>query len=98
MAAPTERESALGCEIARLYADFHAQGGMAPLADVLRLIRIHVAEEVADQAAGLHRENAKLRAFVERIAKQKPEKPDYWTECGQCGRNSSDADDIINPT
>lgn len=43
-------------------------------------------------------ENAKLRAFVERIAKQKPAKPDHYTDCHQCSSNAMDADDIINPT
>lgn len=39
----------------------------------------------------------KAWSLVNRIANQKPEKPDYWSECGQCGRNAADADDIINP-
>lgn len=36
-----------------------------------------------------------LREFVQRVAKQKPEKPDYWSACGQCERNISDAEDLI---
>lgn len=33
--------------------------------------------------------------FVERLSKQKPEKPDYWSTCGQCERNISEAEDLI---
>lgn len=33
--------------------------------------------------------------FVERVSKQKPEKPDYWSSCGQCEHNISDAEDLI---
>lgn len=35
------------------------------------------------------------REFVERVAKQTPEKPDYWSSCGQCERNTSDAEDLL---
>lgn len=37
-----------------------------------------------------------LRAFVTRVAEQKPEKPDYWSSCGQCDHNISDAQDLID--
>jgi len=37
-----------------------------------------------------------LRAFVARVAEQRPEKPDYWSSCGQCGHNISDAQDLID--
>ncbi len=71
MDTPTERESELGLAIAAAYADFDNNGGLAPVAEVLRLVRNHVAEEVADQAAGLHRENARLReAVVRRAARE----------------------------
>lgn len=33
--------------------------------------------------------------FVARVAAQKPEKPDYWSSCGQCERNASDAEDLL---
>lgn len=36
------------------------------------------------------------REFVEKIAKQKPEKPDYWSSCGQCERNANEADDLLS--
>lgn len=60
---PTQREAELNLAIAAAYADFHERGGFAPVAEVLRLVRIHVAEEVADQAAGLHREIQRLKAM-----------------------------------
>ena len=34
-------------------------------------------------------------AFIEKIAKQTPEKPDYWTPCGQCEYNTYDAEDLL---
>lgn len=27
--------------------------------------------------------------------KQTPEKPDYWSSCGQCSSNQSEAEDIL---
>ena len=36
-----------------------------------------------------------LLEFVTRVSKQKPEKPDYWSSCGQCERNESDAEDVL---
>lgn len=43
----------------------------------------------------LEAENVKLREFVSRISKQKPEKPDYWCACGQCKRNIEDAEEPL---
>ncbi len=47
------------------------------------------------EAAELRERNEKLMEFVARISKQKPEKPDYWCECGQCGRNIDEAQELI---
>lgn len=33
--------------------------------------------------------------FVERLSKQKPEKPDYWSSCGQCEHNIADAEELL---
>lgn len=33
--------------------------------------------------------------FVKSVAEQKSEKPDYWSSCGQCERNISDAEDLL---
>jgi chromosome segregation ATPase len=46
-----------------------------------------------DASVSTGKELNKLQAIVDRIAKQKPEKPDYWTECGQCGRNINDCEE-----
>jgi hypothetical protein len=35
------------------------------------------------------------REFVQSIAAQTPEKPDYWSSCGQCERNSDRALELI---
>ena len=40
-------------------------------------------------------DNERLRKFVDEVAKQTPEKPDYWSSCSQCEHNSSEADDLI---
>lgn len=34
--------------------------------------------------------------LIAEIAKQIPEKPDYWCSCSQCERNINDAEDIID--
>ena len=39
-----------------------------------------------------------LRDFLTELSKQKPEKPDYWSSCGQCERNSSTAEDLLAAT
>ena len=33
----------------------------------------------------------RLAEFVSTISKQSPEKPDYWSSCGQCDRNIDEA-------
>lgn len=38
------------------------------------------------------------RDFLTELSKQKPEKPDYWSSCGQCDRNSSTAEDLLAAT
>ncbi len=35
-----------------------------------------------------------LSEWAARIARQVPEKPDYWTPCGQCDRNTEEAQDL----
>lgn len=39
--------------------------------------------------------NQNMYEFVTRITEQIPEKPDYWSSCGQCERNINDAQDLI---
>ena len=34
-------------------------------------------------------------ALLSEIAKQTPEKPNYWSSCSQCERNSADAEDVL---
>lgn len=40
-------------------------------------------------------ENETMRTFVQRVAEQKPEKPDYWSSCGQCEGNIEAAQDLL---
>jgi hypothetical protein len=57
-----------------------------------------VASQFADKAiAAIEAQGVPdgLREFVQRVAGQKPEKPDYWSACGQCERNISDAEDLL---
>jgi hypothetical protein len=39
--------------------------------------------------------DAQMLEFVREVAQQKPEKPDYWSSCGQCERNISTAEDLL---
>jgi hypothetical protein len=50
----------------------------------------------ASDGAGEARDAARLRAFVAKIAVQKPEKPDYWSSCGQCENNIREADELLD--
>jgi hypothetical protein len=36
-----------------------------------------------------------VREFLEDVSKQKPEKPDYWSSCGQCERNTGRAEELL---
>lgn len=38
----------------------------------------------------------KIIEFLDYVSKQKPECPDYWSICGQCGRNIEDADELLD--
>ena len=48
-----------------------------------------------EQLAALAEQNEKMRAFVIKVSEQTPEKPDYWSSCGQCEHNSSNAEDLL---
>lgn len=50
------------------------------------------AQPVADDAAA---QSDDLVAFIRDVAAQKPEKPDYWSSCGQCGHNIERAQDLL---
>ena len=36
-----------------------------------------------------------LEDFIQEIAKQKPEKPDYWNSCSQCEDNISESEELL---
>ncbi len=36
-----------------------------------------------------------VRNFLIEVAQQRPEKPDYWSECGQCGTRRDQADELL---
>lgn len=53
---------------------------------------IETLEETITQQA----EAIRLKdVLLSEIAKQIPEKPDYWSSCGQCERNAGDAEDAL---
>ena len=60
----------------------------------LREVATHCAN-VEQQLLALAEQNAKMRAFVIKVSEQTPEKPDYWSSCGQCEHNSSNAEDLL---
>jgi len=55
-------------------------------------LAIESAKRNTAPAAG----NARLLEFVREVAQQKPEKPDYWSSCGQCASNISQASDLLD--
>ncbi len=36
--------------------------------------------------------------FLKRLSQQTPEKPDYWSSCGQCERNANEAEELLEST
>ena len=69
--------------IKQLIAELPASPILDKLQDVIELLIARV------------RELEKAKNFVSDVAKQTPEKPDYWSSCSQCERNSSEAEEII---
>ena len=55
--------------------------------------RLFYAEQDKRQSAEYR--IGELEAALRKIAAQKPEKPDYWTPCGQCDSNIEDAKDAL---
>lgn len=55
--------------------------------------RLFYAEQDKRQSAEFRCEE--LAVTLRRIAAQKPEKPDYWTRCGQCDSNIEDAKEAL---
>jgi len=47
------------------------------------------------QLALAQADNQRLREFAQKISEQIPEKPDYWSSCGQCSNNADEAEDLI---
>jgi hypothetical protein len=39
--------------------------------------------------------DAQMLEFVREVAQQKPEKPDHWSSCSQCERNTSTAEELL---
>jgi len=55
-------------------------------------------EKGLKEALAQTQEPVAWREFIEQVAKQKPEKPDYWSSCSQCERNINDAEDLLEAT
>ena len=49
----------------------------------------------AERLALAQADNQRLREFAQKISEQIPEKPDYWSSCGQCSNNADEAEDLI---
>lgn len=39
---------------------------------------------------------AEVTEFINDVSQQEPEKPDYWSSCGQCDRNIDRAEEIVD--
>ena len=65
--------------------------------DLGRLLEWMMGEMAKGHAdlAALWKSGGEAYEFIERVAKQTPERPDYWSSCGQCEHNESDAEDIL---
>jgi len=57
-----------------------------------------LAQAAIKEALAQTQEPVAWREFIEQVAKQKPEKPDYWSSCSQCERNINDAEDLLEAT
>ncbi|KVC84005.1 hypothetical protein [Burkholderia ubonensis] len=53
-------------------------------------------EQQAAELAAKDARIAELEKFVREISEQTPEKPDYWSSCGQCERNEDVAQDLMD--
>jgi hypothetical protein len=53
-------------------------------------------QTVEDSAAAAVAQPDERGAFVREVAAQLPERPDHWSACGQCERNSERAQDILD--
>ena len=65
---------------------------------VMQRIRADLEATIAQQAKQLAEMAEAIRvkdAVLSEIAKQTPEKPDYWSSCSQCERNISDAEEAL---
>ena len=52
-------------------------------------------ESLHQQLADHIKRELMLLEFVQKIKKQTPEKPDYWSSCSQCEHNSNEGEDIL---
>ena len=58
---------------------------MAALMDEIELLQAHIVRL------------APMETFVLQVSRQTPEKPDYWSSCGQCERNAGEAEELLDP-
>ncbi len=72
--------------LCRLKTKTYGEDGQLAYEEITKL-----REQVAAQAAVIE----KLLTFVKYVAEQTPEKPDYWSSCGQCSSNSDEAEDLL---
>lgn len=58
-------------------------------------VRYLLAETAEAEIDRLKAEVARLKQFALMVSTQKPEKPDYWSSCGQCEHNINEAEDLV---
>lgn len=86
----------LKAHIAALQADLDKPRRIAELEDKVKTLEGDNARQ-AQSIVELQAEIERLRAFAKSISEQKPERPDYWNSCGQCGHNIDDAKELVAP-
>ncbi len=71
-----------------------AGGGM----DAVDSMNVFVESLRRSVAKAEKQEPVAVIKFLKRLSQQTPEKPDYWSSCGQCERNANEAEELLEST
>lgn len=90
MTPPSDSETELRDAVALAIA--HAEGELD--GTTYRLDATFVLDELRRRGCWLPGSDA--HRLIAQLTEQRPEKPDYWTECSQCRSNIDAADELID--
>lgn len=94
----TDKKHELMAEVERLTQSVTGDGGWQTMCEVRQKDIERLCKERDDlkvELAAAQADVKRMQEFITDISKQKPEKPDYWSSCGQCEHNISQAEDIL---